>query len=286
MAGWVEQKIQSVLQFILADMAGKYSDELWKAFSKLFGSPLPVLNDPTVTSLRSIAVSIALGALPAIIAWVSLKRTLEAMEGSSVTPPEVLVRRCFTAAVTVTAISLVAWYAGTFADHIRDILGTYGLGISFLDLLFKVFTDDLTLILLMIVFLLGVGMVILQRAVLGMEFTLLLIIGAFLGLTRVTDDNPMPWQVWKREMFAILITPLLQLLILLLFARRLSGVDAASFGRWLDSFALLYLLWHMPRWARQFTYFTGIGSTIGGLGMEVGRMAIMRHLIRSAAKGG
>jgi hypothetical protein len=286
MAGWVEEKINSVLQFILADMAGTYSDELWRAFAGLFGSPLPILHDPTVSSLRAIAVSIALGALPAVIAWVALKQTLETMDGSSVTPPAVLIRRCLTAGVTVTAISLVAWYGGTFADYLRDVLGAYGLGISFLELLFKVFHGDLTLILLTLVFLLGVGAVILQRAVLGMEFTLLLIIGAFLGLTRVTDDNPLPWQVWKREMFAICLTPLLQLLILLLFARRLAGVDAASFGRWLDSFALLYLLWHMPRWTRQFTYFTGIGGTVGGLGLEVGRIALMRHLIRSAAKGG
>lgn len=276
--GFLERQTQGLLRFVLADLTGEYSNQLWALFAQLFSSPVAVLNDPTVQRLQQIAAMIALGALPAIVAWAALKRMFETMDGTCTTPPEMLIRRCITAGVTVTALSTFAWYAGTLGNYLRDVLAAFGVDISMLGLYFGTFGGGIAAGLLLLVFLIVTGIVILQRAVLTMEFTLLVICGAFMALTLATEENAQPWQVWKREIIAICVTPVLQLLVLLLFARRIAGVDPASVQRWIDSFALLYVLWNTPRWARQFTYKTGVGTNLAGAAGGIARLSIIRRL--------
>jgi hypothetical protein len=279
---WLGQRILEALKFIAQDLQGAFAQTLWTSFTKLYFSPVVALEDPTVQFLIRLAMTIALGCLPVLITYQAMRRVLESMDGTSVTPPEVLVRRSLNAGIALTGIALYGWFASTLADYGRELLGALPYNLSFLETFF--FSDDpkatLAVWCLALVFLVCAGLVLVQRAILGAEFAVLMIIGAFLALQKVADDSPQGWQVWKREVTAICLTPVLQLLLLYLFAQRMSDGTTASLGRWLEAFAMLYLLWNTPRWARQFTYSTGVGHTVAGAGSAATRLVAIRMMLK------
>lgn len=281
---WFAEKVRGVLEFIIKDMAGSYSNELWQHFARLFGSPIAFIADPTLSRLQEIATIIALSALPGLLAFAVVRRLLTSWYGENREAPEALIVRAGVACVSVMGVSLYAWFMGTFADYLVDILGAYGLDISFLQLYFSHSGGGLTPLLLTLLFLIIAAVVAIQRAILGLEFGLLLILGRFIALKRFSDEGSEAWQTWKREIIACIITPVLQLLVLLIFARRMSGVDPASLGRWIESSALFYLLWNMPRWARQFSHTTGTGHSLAGAATGASRFVVMRTMMRAAIK--
>jgi hypothetical protein len=257
----------------------------------LFSSPLAALEDPWIQFFVKLTMTIAVACLPVLITYQAVRRMLESLDGTNATPPEVLVRRSLNAGVAVTGVALFGWLAGTFADYARELLGAMPVKFSFLETFFigPNATSGLAGLLLMMVFLIGAGLVVIQRAILGAEFAVLMIIGAFLGLQKVGEDRPHGWQLWKREVVAVCITPVLQLLLIYLFAIRVMGqahpdpfTGAANIdlGSWVDAFAMLYLLWNMPRWARQFTYSTGVGHTLAGGVAGVTRLAVFRMMLK------
>jgi hypothetical protein len=273
--------------FVLNDLRGQVATNLWTTFSHLFSSPVAILQDPWVQFLISLAMAIALGCLPVLITYQASRRVLESADGQELLPPGVLVRRSVVAGLAVTGIAMYGWFAGTLADYLRDVLGATPLQTSFLELFFlsRDPTAGLAGLLLILTFLIGAALVVIQRIILSAEFTVLMIIGPFLALQKVAEDRPAGWQLWKREVVAVCIAPVLQLLILFLFMLRLgAGGAAGGFTRWFEAFGLLYLLWHMPRWARQFTYSAGVGSAAAGLATGAGRLAVMQVMLRSAIK--
>ena len=282
MNNWLGQRVLEAMKFIADDLARSYADDLWTSFSTLFSSPVAVLQDPWIEFFIKLAVTIAMGCLPVLITYQAVRRMLESMDGSSTIPPEVLVRRSLVAGVAVTGVALYGWFAGTVADHLRELLGALPLQISFLEIFFlgNDPTSGLAGLLLLLIFLVSAALVVVQRAILSAEFSMLMIIGAFLALQKLSDDNPQAWQLWKREVVAICITPVLQLLLIFLVALRLGAGHASELGKWLEGFAMLYLLWNMPRWARQFTYSTGMGHAVAGAAAGATRMAVISMMLK------
>lgn len=283
MKSWLGQRILDALIFITEDLKGAYASTLWTLFSKLFTSPIAVLEDQWIQFLIKMAMTIALGCLPVLIAYQAVRRVLESVDGQAFTPPEVLVRRSMQAGAALTGVALYGWFAGTLANLARDVLGALPLQVSFLETFFLGTdqTSGLAGVLMALVFLSCAGVVLIQRAILAAEFTILMIVGAFLALQKVGDDNPQGWQLWKREVTAICLTPVLQLLTVYLFAIRMKGAGTSlTLTQWLEAFAMLYLLWNTPRWARQFTYSTGVGHTVAGAGAGAVRLVAIRAMMK------
>lgn len=283
MGSWLGQRILDALVFIATDLKGAYGQALWNGFSKLFSSPIAVLEDRWVRFLIEMAMTIAIGALPVLITYHAVRRVLESLDGQSTTPPEVLVRRSLQAGAALTGVALYGWFAGTLADHAREVLGALPFKVSFLEVYFIPIdmSSGLAGLLLALVFLCCAGVVVIQRAILAAEFTVLMVVGAFLALQKIGDESPQGWQLWKREVTAISLTPVLQLLTIYLFAIRLKGVGATlTLAHWLEAFAMLYLLWNTPRWARQFTYSTGMGHTSAGAGAAAARLVAIRWMLK------
>jgi hypothetical protein len=284
---WLGGVVLDALKYVVLDLDRTFTNDLWTLFSDLFGSPVAVLSDPWVQWFIKLSVSIGVAALPVVIAYHGVRRTLDTLDGTEVMPAGVLVRRSLTAGAVLTGVALYGWFAATLADYLRDLLGALPLNIALIHAFFFVdeHTSKLAALCIFLMFLIGAGLVVVQRAILSAEFTVLMIIGAFLALGRVADDRPAPWLLWKREVVACCITPVLQLLLIYLCMIRLGGIgDPASFARWLQAFAMLYLLWNTPRWARQFTYAVGGGGGVGGMaaGVTAGvtRLVMMRTMWR------
>lgn len=284
---WIKRSIYGAVTFLIEDMNGTYSNELWEWFSHLFGTPIAVLTHPTVRTLNGVALTIALTALAAAVAWKALRFIFETMDGTVSNTPQQLARRIFTAALAATSITLYVWYAATLADYLREVVAAFGIDVSLLLLFFETIQNGpLLVLILLLIFLIGAGVVTLQRAIYTVEFMLLIIVGPFLAISLLNEDNPMPWQLWKREVLAICMTPVLQFLVLTICIRTLTGTDPASLGRWVQGFALIYLLWNMPRWARQFTYSTGVGGALAGATGSMTRFAVMRYMYTRWARRG
>lgn len=282
---WLGSLVLDALKYVLVDLDKAYSNQLWQAFSQLFSSPVAVLDDPWVQWFSRLSANIALSALPVLIAYHAVRRTVESLDGTEVMPAGVLVRRSVTAGAVLTGVTLYGWFSGTIADYLTQLLGAVPLNMEIIHAFFGLDEHTSTLAALSIagVFLIGSALVVIQRAILNAEFMVLMIIGAFQALTLVGEDRPVSWQLWKREVVAICITPVLQLLLIFFFTIGLAGLDPSSFSRWLQAFALLYLLWNTPRWARQFTYAAGGSGGIGGsaAGVVTGatRLVVMRRIL-------
>lgn len=279
--------VTELIKAIFRELSNDINRDLLVMFGNLFSAPVAVLQVPAFITLQQIAAGLALGGLSAAIGWQALRRIWLSMDGASDTPPEVLIRRGLTAGLTVTAVSLLGWGAASIAESFRSILIAFGVDFSYLTFFF-IPNGGLAYLLLNLVFIGGALVLLLQRAQLYMEFAVLMIIGPLAAVALVADENPAPWAAWKREMIAICITPLLQLMLFILFARVIghSPTTEISLGQWISGFSLLALLWRMPRWARQFTATTGTGHAVAGAGVSVGRMAVMTQIARAAITKG
>ncbi|HYG56614.1 MAG TPA: conjugal transfer protein TrbL family protein [Symbiobacteriaceae bacterium] len=286
MGSWVQQTAWGIVLFILHQLTGEWSNIAWEWFSRLFSSPLAVIDHPLVERLVQVAVGLVLGFLPVVIAATVIKETVARLDGTSNTPPEALIRRALVTGIAVTGTSTAAWFMSTLADHARGILGAAGLDINLLSYLFTPpGTAGLTLVVLSLTFLVGAILVAIQGTVIAAEFTLLLIIGPIMAVGLIREGGTSTWTVWLREVGSLLITKLIQLLVVLVFLRIFTGNGGKPDPlQQLASLAFLYVLWNAPRWSRQLVYRTGTSGALVGAAAGAGRMVVMRQLMRIVTK--
>jgi hypothetical protein len=282
---WVQQTVWEIVLYVLKMLAGEWSNQAWDWFSGFFSAPVIVLDDPLVVRLVHVAVGVTLGFLPVAVAWMATRETVARLDGAGTIPPELLIRRAMTAGVAVTATSAAAWFMTTLAEGARSILAAVGLDINLLQQFFAA-PDELkvTLILLALVFVIGTVILVLQRYVIAAEFSVLLVMGPLMAAGLLRDDGRTAWNIWLREMTALLATPLIQLLVTLLFVRKFAGGNAPpDIAARLASLAYLWVLYNTPRWARQMVYSVGTGDALVSSAANVGRMLVMRQLMQLTA---
>ena len=281
---WVQKTAWGIVVYVFQSLTGEASNVIWQWFSRLFSAPVAVLSDPLVLRLTQIIVGLVLGLLPVLIGGTILKEMLHRMDGTSVTPPESLVRRGLVTGVAVTATSLVAWYMTTLAELARGVLAGVGLDINLLQQFIMSPTDlKITIQLLNLLFIIGAVVVTVQRLVVAAEFTVMIVIGPVMAAGLMREGGNSSWNIWLRELTSLLITPVLQLLVTLLFVRKWAGSGTPpDVGDRLVALALLWVLWNTPRWARQMVYSSGAGSMVGAAA-NAGRMVIVQQLIKAAA---
>lgn len=283
---WVQDTAYSIVSYILKVLTGEWSNVAWSWFSSFFSSPLAVLDHPLVSQLVQIAVACALGLLPAVVAWKALHETLARMDGAATTRPETLVRQALLAGVAVTGTSLTSWFIGTLADLARDVLAAVGLNINLLkDFFLLPYGAPTTAILLILIFAIGAIILTIQRVVIAAEFTVLMCVGPLLAVGLMKEGGSSTWSIWLREVVSLMVTPVIQMLVLLLFIRYFTGSGPLGLADRLFSLGFLWVLWNTPRWARQMIYQVGAGGMMVNAAMEAGRMAVMRKMLAATAKG-
>jgi len=285
MAGtWVQETSYGVVTYILRELAGEWSNQVWQWFSKVFDPPVAVLADPLVERLVRLSVAVALGAMPLLIGAVVIRETFARLDGTSIVAPEAIVRRAIHAGMAVTGTSLVAWFMVSLAVYAREALAGIGLDI---DLLKQFFDSPLepaaTTIILAIAFALGAVMLIIQRTVIAAELTLLLAIGPLMAATLARDERSAQWKTWLQELSSLLITPLVQMIVLQIFLRHWAqNSGQLQIGDRLASLAFLYLLYTVPRWARQMVYSVDMGNHLGNASVAAYRLLVFKRLIQGA----
>jgi hypothetical protein len=288
------QILLAALKGVLQGWNHELVQELWTEFAGILFNPLPLLTDPLVTRLQEVFMAVALGALPGVIGYQALRRIGEASLGASTVSASTIVRRAVTATITVTGISLFSYVASTLMKLAVDTITSLPSQVTVINMLFDLTSTEgkITASFFFMVFLGAIGCLIVQRFVFQAEFTILLVVGLWIGVHRATTDESHPWQVWKREFVAILLTTVLQVLTLWLFAERLGNLSEEmkqtflqTLSRWFQSGALVYLLWNTPRWARQFTYSVGTAHSVAGVAVSAGRLAMVKYMMSAAAKG-
>lgn len=282
MGSWVETTAYQVLLFVFRQITGEWSNQLWDWFSRFFAAPVAVLDDPVVRQLTSVFIGIGLGVLPVAIAWTVIGESLKRLDGAGTVPPEALVRRALIAGAAVTGTSTVAWFMQSLAEHARGVLTAVGMQVNVFEVFFKLpIQTSFVMILLTLGFLVGVLAIIVQRWVVAGEFTVLLAVGPLMAAGLLRDGANTTWTVWLREMTALLVTPLIQFLLLVLFARKWgSAAGLLDMGDRIAALAFLYLLWNTPRWARQLVYSVGTAGAVAGTGATMARFMVMQHLAR------
>lgn len=282
---WVEQKAFGIVLYIFAQLAGDWSNQAWEWFAKFFAAPVAVLDDPLVQRLVQVAVGLVLGFLPVAIAWLVLRETLARMDGASTTSPATLVRRALITGVAVTGTSLLAWFMVTLANHARDMLVAVGLDLTPMQRFFDAPLTTGSIILgLQLMFLVAAIILSLQRWVIAAEFTVLMVMGPVMAAGLINEGGQSTFSIWLREVISLLITPLIQMMVLLIFLRKWGEPGLLGVEDRLASLAFLWVLWNTPRWARQMVYSAGAGSAVVGTAANVGRLMIMRQLIRGVTK--
>lgn len=278
---WVQQTTWGIVVYVLRQVAGELSNHVWGWFSGFFATPISVPTDPLVQQLVQIGIALAMGFLPVAVGWTVMKETFARMDGSSTTPPESLVRRILLAGAGVTGTSLVAWYMASLADHGRAVLQGAGFHFARLEPFFKLHTDlGLTPALLTTFFLVCALILLVQRAIITAEFTVLVVMGPFMAAGLIREGGQTTWNIWLREIISVLLTPLIQMLVILIFLQKWAGTSMLDLQDRLFALAFLWVLWNTPRWARQMVYQVGAGHAMVGGAVSVGRIAVMKQLMR------
>lgn len=282
MGTWVQQTAYSVLTFILLQVTGEWSNLLWDWFSRAFSAPVAVIDDPLVKQFSAVTIGIALGLLPVVLAWIAFREMLQRLDGTGTVPPEALVRRALIAGAAVTGTATVAWWLVTLADHARSVLTALGMEVNLFKAFFRLPVDPaFTMALLTLGFLIGVLLIVAQRLVVAAEFTVLLMLGPIMAVGLVREGGNTTWTAWMREITSLLLTPLVQLLLLVIFARRWAAAPGLlDVGDRIAALAFLYLLWNTPRWARQLVYSVGTAGAVAGAGANVARFMVMQQIAR------
>lgn len=285
MGSWVQETVWGIFKFVLAQATGDLSSEIWKLFSSFFVFPVAVTGAPIVQRLIRFSVVISLAYLPAALGVQVLKQIFDRMDGSARSAPEELIRRVIVTGVAITGTSTVAWFMLVLADLVRQALASIELRVNLLAMFFgdpQGFT--LVMLFLQILFVVGAIVLIVQRAVLTAEFTILLITGPIMAAGLIRENGQGLWGVWIRELTSVLVTPLIQFLTTILFIYVFLDVDGAlSIWQQAGGLAYLYVLFNTPRWARQLVYQTGSGSAIVGGTANAARMVVLRKLITKGA---
>ncbi len=286
MGSWVQDQAYGIVMYILQQVTGEWSNQAWDWFSFFFAPPLAVIQDPTVETLTQVAVAAALGALPAIIGWHVLRESLQRIDGAATMAPETIIRRAILAGAAVTGTSLAAWFIGTLADHAREVLAAVGLDINLLQDFFSFpLGAPPTLLMTSIVFIVGAIILTIQRVVITCEFTVLLCVGPLMALGLMREGGSSTWAMWLREVVSLVITPIIQMLVLLLFLRKFGGAGPLDMFDRAASLGFLWVLYNTPRWARQMVYQVGTGGAAVNLMVQAGRAAAMKQML-GLAKGG
>lgn len=285
MGSWVQETVWGIFKFVLAQATGDLSSEIWKLFSSFFVFPVAVTGAPIVQRLIRFAVVISLAYLPAALGVQVLKQIFDRMDGSARSAPEELIRRVIVTGVAITGTSTVAWFMLVLADLVRQALASIELRVNLLAMFFgdpQGFT--LVMLFLQILFVVGAIVLIVQRAVLTAEFTILLITGPIMAAGLIRENGQGLWGVWVRELTSVMVTPLIQFLTTILFIYVFLDVDGAlTIWQQAGGLAYLYVLFNTPRWARQLVYQTGSGSAIVGGTANAARMVVLRKLITKGA---
>jgi|GEM_PF-3361415 len=283
---WVQQTSYGIVGYIWRGLTSEWSDVIWRWFSKLFGSPVAVIEDLTAQRLIQLTVAMVLAGLPVLIGWYVLKETLSRMDGTSTAPPEALIRRVMVTGVAVTGTSLMAWFLATLADRLRELLAGFGLQISLIqDYFFAPGSVTASAVMLTLIFLICALILTVQRWVLAAELTVLTVIGPIMAAGLIRDGHSTTFNVWMREVVAVLLTPLIQMVVRQLFLRQFgSNNGILEIGDRLASLAYLYVIWNSPRWARQMVYNVGAGDTVASAAGAAGRMAVARLLMKATFK--
>lgn len=282
----MQQTAYGIFLYVVEMLAGEWSNQAWQWFSVLFSPPVAVLSDPLVQRLVTVSTGLVLGFLPVAVGWTALRETLARMDGTSTSPPEALIRRAVVTGMAVTGTTVLAWGLVTFAEQTRVVIGAVGLNINLLHQFFQLPTNPAsTLLFLMLAFLIGGLLLVIQRAVITAEFTLLLAMGPVMAAGLIRESGSSTWTVWVRELISLLITPLIQMLVMLVFLTRWGNAGGVlQVGDRVAALAFLYVLWKTPGWARQMVYAgTGAGAAVGGA-VAVTRLVVMRQLMRVAFK--
>lgn len=283
---WVQDTAYGIVMFVLEQITSQWANQAWVWFSTFFAPPLAVLTDPAVQLLMQVAVAAALGFLPVVVAWTALSGTLARMDGASSMAPETIVRRTIVTGMAVTGTSLAAWFIGTLADHAREVLGAIGLDIDLIkDFFLFPMGAPTTVVMITLVFIVGGIILSIQRVVITAEFTVLICVGPLLALGLMRERGSSTWEIWLREVTSLLITPIIQMLVLLLFLRKYGGGGPLEMMDRVASLGFLWVLWNTPRWARQMIYQVGAGGMVVNAAMEASRFAVMRKMMAAAAKG-
>ena len=280
---WVQKTAYDIVMHVIRQLTGDLSNQAWNWFSEFFSSPVAMLDHPLVQRLTQIAIGLGLGFLPVAVAWIVLRETLARLDGSSTTPPESVIRRAMITGCAVTATSTVAGFLGTLAELGRELLQAFGLDLNLIEIFFKMpLEPGVVALVITLMFAIGTVILCLQRIVIAAEFTILLVIGPLMALGLIREQGSTTWNIWLRELLSLLVTPVLQMLVLLIFVR--NWANAAGFaevGARFASLGFLWVLWNTPRWARQMIYQAGAGGAVIGGAANVGRLVVMRQLIRA-----
>lgn len=283
---WVQDQAYSIVMYIFEQTTNQWADHAWDWFSHFFAPPLAVIDDPIVATLVQVCVAAALGFLPVIVGWSVLRESLQRIDGAATMAPETIVRRAIMTGAAVTGTSLAAWFIGTLADYAREVLGAVGLDINLLEAFFSFPAGaPTTVMMITLVFIVGGIILTIQRVVISAEFTVLLCVGPLLALGQMREGGSSSWAMWIREVLSLVITPLIQMLVLLLFLRKFGGAGPLDMIDRAASLAFLWVLYNTPRWARQLVYQVGTGAAAVNMVAQAGRMAAMRQMVTMVTKG-
>jgi hypothetical protein len=282
MGTWLQQSVWGALLYVFEKGTHDLSSEIWTFFSGFFAFPVAVVDYPLIQRLIQFAVVISLAYLPAAIGVQVLKQIFDRADGSARSAPEELVRRIMVTGLAVTGTSTVAWFMLTLSNLVREALTGIASHTNILSIFFITQMNGLTLVMLFlqILFVIGAIVLMIQRAILTAELTVLLVTGPIMAAGLIREGGGATWNVWVRELTSILVTPLIQFLVTILFINvLLDPTGDLTIWQQVAGLAYLYVLFNTPRWARQMVYQTGTGSALVGGAVQAGRMVVLRKLV-------
>lgn len=286
MGTWLQETMWEAILFMARRWTHEMSADVWSFFGHFFAFPVAVVDYPLIQHLVRLAVVIALACLPVAIGVQVLKQIFDRADGSARTAPEELVRRIIVTGLAVTGTSTLAWFMVTLSGLVRDALTHIVANIDILSIFFASSFNGLTLtmLLLAILFVIGAIVLLIQRAILTAELTVLLVVGPIMAAGLIREGGGVTWGVWVRELTSVLVTPLLQYLITILFINvLLDPTGDLTIAQQVAGLAYLYVLFNTPRWARQMVYQTGAGGALIGGAVQAGRMVVLRKIMTKGA---
>lgn len=282
----VNSWFQTALVYVANGVLHDWGNAVWSWFANLFTVPLAILTDPALAKVLHVTLGMSLGILPVAIGLQVLRHHLDHLDGSSTTPPEVLMKRCLLAGLGVTGTNLIAWAGLTYANLLVDALRALGVDLNLLRTFFlNPGAPGFGVLLLMLILLVGAALSGLQRMVMDAELTVLLVLGPLAGVSLIRGDGGL-WASWLRELASLLLTPVVQLLVTWFFVRTFALAGPFSPSAALPALAFLWVLVRTPGWVRSMIYSAGIRGAAGGAAGAAGRFLFMRQLIRTAITKG
>jgi hypothetical protein len=284
---YIDNAVLKAITWVVKGITSEWGKALWEWFSKLFLAPTAVINDPDVLKINLLLVAVAISVMPVMIVGAVLRYKLDLMAGENTTPPETLVKRCLLAGMAIMGTPTIAWAGGYMADSMVEAIGKLSVDLNLLETFFVIpGSPGLGILLLGLIFLVGGAILMVQRFFMVGEFTLLMAAGPIMGISLLRNEHQGAFQTWLREVGSILLTPVLQLLITWFFVRTFAKAGPLNSADFFKSFAYLFLLYRMPRWARTWMYSAGGGDAMVAGAHAVARHVVMMQMFKRLGKGG